>query len=235
MPFTFRTQTMDEGIFEQVFMQNEYELGNLSGKTVLDIGCHIGSFAAKAAQCGAERIVCFEPNPNNFELARANLKDLPQCTVKHSAVGRSDKIVPMVLDMSDNASNLGGSCTVTDYGEPVATISLDDAIAEYNPSIAKIDAEGAEYPVLYSSTLLTQLDAIFGEFHNCLGTQQMGLFCLDENTPEFLIDFKGRLNIRSLAHFLKSLGYRVLVDNIDAPIGHFWAAKDFSFFNLEPV
>lgn len=232
MSFKFRQGTMDEGIFREVFINNEYELGDLTGHTVLDIGCHIGSFAAKAIEAGASCVVCFEPNSQNFALAQENLSGFSNCIVNNKAVGRSDQDTPMVCAMSDNATNFGGSCTVTDHGVPVATMSLDSAIETYKPSMIKIDAEGAEYPALYTSSLLKSVDVIFGEFHNCLGTREMGLFCLDETTPKFLSDFKGRLNIRSLAQFLKALGYRVLVDNIDAPIGHFWAAKDFSAFNV---
>lgn len=235
MSFTVREGTFDAGIFQQVFHDNEYELDDLRGMTILDIGCHIGSFALKAAANGAYCVVSFEPNPSNFALAERNLEKLDGCAVNNMAVGRSDKPAAMKLDMSDNALNFGGSCTVTDHGQEVDTISLDILIEELSPQMIKIDAEGAEYPILYTSTRLAEVDTIFGEFHNALGTQSMGIFELDKNTPDFLADFKGRLNIRSLTDFLKEQGFRVLVDDLDANIGHFWASRTFQGLAIEPA
>lgn len=235
MEFTTRKGTLDAGIVGQVFEQNEYELASLNGAVVVDIGCHIGSFAAKAAAQGARRVVSFDPSPENFQLAQQNLASLDNCEVRNFAVGRSDKKEKMLLDMSDNPLNYGGSCTVTDHGTPVETISLDEVIDELHPKMIKIDAEGAEYPVLYTSSKLDQVETIFGEFHNALGTKAMGIFSLDEKTPNFLKEFKGRLNIRALSEFLKKKGFRVLIDNPDAPIGHFWASRTFQGLNVAPV
>lgn len=233
MNFSFRQNSMDETIFRQVFIENEYELASLEGRVVLDIGCHIGSFAAKAAQCGAGSVISFEPNKQNFLAAQANLSEISQCQVRNVAVGRSDIQAPMCIDESDNPHNHGGSCTVTDHGVEVETVSLDEMIKEFSPTMIKVDAEGAEYPALYTSSRLDQIETVFGEFHNALGTQSMGLFLLDDKTPKFLDDFKGKLNMRSLARFLKEQGFRVLVDNIDANIGHFWASRTFDGLNVE--
>ena len=234
MNFDVREGTIDAHIFHQVFKHNEYELGSLNGYVVVDIGCHIGSFAAKAVERGAKKVVSFEPNKANFDLASSNLSGMSMCEVRNLAVGRSDIDMPMLLDMSDDPTNFGGSCTVTDHGLPVATISLDAVIEELSPKMIKIDAEGAEYPALYTCTKLDEVETIFGEFHNALGTHAMGIFSLDERTPEFLQDFKGRLNMRALAEFLKGKGFRVLVDDIDAQIGHFWASKTFQGLTVAP-
>lgn len=234
MNFDVREGTMDAHIFYQVFKRNEYELDNLNGYVVVDIGCHIGSFAAKAVERGALKVVSFEPSKANFGIASSNLSGMSMCEVRNLAVGRSDIDTPMLLDMSDDPTNFGGSCTVTDHGSPVETVSLDAVIEELSPKMIKIDAEGAEYPVLYTCTRLDEVETIFGEFHNALGTQAMGIFSLDEQTPEFLQDFKGRLNMRALAEFLKEKGFRVLVDNIDAQIGHFWASKTFQGLTVAP-
>jgi FkbM family methyltransferase len=235
MTVNLREGTFDSEIFRQVYWQNEYELGDLTGETVLDIGAHIGSFAVKAAECGAKAVYSFEPHPENFSVASLNTADIAACEVRNVAVGRSDKEERMFLDMSDNPMNHGGSCTVTDFGQEVKTTSLNQLIEELKPSFIKIDAEGAEYPILYTCTKLDQVETIIGEFHNCLGTKNMGVFSLDENTPEFLSDFKGRLNIRCLIDFLKEQGFRVLVDNINGQIGHFWASRHFDSLNVTPA
>jgi FkbM family methyltransferase len=234
MEFAIRENSFDSSIFQQVFRQNEYELADLTDQIVLDIGAHIGSFSLKAAAQKAKAVYSFEPHPENFALAKSNLQNQETCHVRNVAVGRSDKAQAMKLDMSDNATNHGGSCTVTDFGEDVATVSLDSLIEELHPTFIKIDAEGAEYPALYTCTKLDQIDTIVGEFHNSLGTKNMGFFSLDEETPDFLKDFKGKLNMRSLAAYLKTQGFRVVVDNIDKQIGHFWASRLFDCLNVMP-
>lgn len=231
----FRDHSFDLIIYQQVFEENEYELGDLSDQIILDIGAHIGSFTLKAAAQKAKAVHAFEPHPDNFRMASKNTEEMPNCTVQNLAVGRSDKKQRMKLDASDNQFNHGGSCTVTDFGEDVATVSLDALIAELSPTFIKIDAEGAEYPVLYTCSMLDQVQTIVGEFHNALGTKSMGVFSLDEKTPDSLKDFKGRLNMRSLATYLKGHGFRVLVDRMDASIGHFWASRSFDCLNVAPA
>ena len=73
MNFHFRENTYDASIFDFVVRQNEYELGDLSGKRILDVGGHIGCFALKALRCNAEKVVSFEPSQENYELAASNL------------------------------------------------------------------------------------------------------------------------------------------------------------------
>ena len=86
-------------------------------------------------------------------------------------------------------------------------MSLDDAIDKWDANVIKIDAEGAEFPALYTCTKLDQIETIFGEFHNVVGTVGMGKILFDEETPEFLQDFKGRLSMVKLAEFLKEQGF----------------------------
>ncbi|HID27194.1 MAG TPA: FkbM family methyltransferase [Methanosarcinales archaeon] len=46
------------------------------GQTILDIGSHIGVFALKAAKIvgSSGRVLCFEPQPDNFELLLKNIE-----------------------------------------------------------------------------------------------------------------------------------------------------------------
>lgn len=237
MNFHFRENTYDASIFDFVVRQNEYELGDLSGKRILDVGGHIGCFALKALRCNAEKVVSFEPNQENYDLAVSNLKELgDKSEVVRAAVSRSDKQVEVRFEPSDDAVNSGGGCSVTGLGEIVPSISLDDAIEKYNANWLKIDAEGAEFPALYTCTKLDQIETIVGEFHNGVGTKGMGVFMFEENTPEFLADFKGRLTMVELAKFLKEEGFRVLYEyTAGEQLGLFWASRDFDCLLVEPA
>lgn len=237
MNFHFRENTYDASIFDFVVRQNEYELGDLSGKRILDVGGHIGCFALKALRCGAEKVVSFEPNEENYTLAASNLSGAgDKSEVVRAAVSRSDKEVEVRFEPSDNAANSGGGCSVTGLGEVVPSISLDEAIEQHNANWIKIDAEGAEFPALYTCTKLDQIETIVGEFHNGVGTEGMGVFMFEENTPEFLADFKGRLSMVQLAEFLKEQGFRVLYEyTAGEQLGLFWASKNFDCLLVEPA
>jgi len=123
--FKVRPNTYDASIFDYVCRQNEYELADLSGKRILDIGGHIGSFAVKAVAHGAEQVVSFEPDDGNYELLEFNIGPFENASCEHLAISRSDKDVEVRFDKSDDAVNSGGGCSVTDFGEVVPSMSLD--------------------------------------------------------------------------------------------------------------
>lgn len=232
----FRNNTYDASIFDFVCRQNEYELDDLSGKTILDIGGHIGCFALKAISLNVDKVVSFEPDQGNYDLAIFNLSEYDNAEVVRAAITRSDKEVEVRLDVSDDAANSGGGCSVTGLGEVVPSMSLDDAIDKWQPNFLKIDCEGGEFPALYTCTRLDQIDTIVGEFHNGVGTKGMGSFMFEDQTPEFLADFKGRLSMQKLAEFLKEQGFRVLYEyTAGEMLGLFWASRSFDSLLVEPA
>ena len=232
--FKFRHGTFDASIFNHVYEQNEYEIASLKGKRVLDIGGHIGSFALKAISRNVDHVVSFEPNQENYDLLFQNLMGFENSEIHRLAITRSDKPVEVRFEACDNPVNSGGGCSVTGLGEVVPSMSLDDAIDKWDANVIKIDAEGAEFPALYICTKLDQIETIFGEFHNAVGTVGMGKILFDEETPEFLQDFKGRLSMVKLAEFLKEQGFRVIYEHTGFDLGLFWASKSFDCLLVEP-
>jgi hypothetical protein len=60
----------------------------------------------------------------------------------------------------------GGMSTICDSGEAVESVSLDDLLQDTGPiRFLKIDCEGSEYEILYTSKLLHLVGEIAGEFH----------------------------------------------------------------------
>ena len=92
-----RPGTWDSIIVKQVLVDNEYGLpADMSGLTVLDIGAHIGSFAVACMRRYAKRVVCYEPDPENFVLLETNTRETtlerPDCKtdislVSHAVIG----------------------------------------------------------------------------------------------------------------------------------------------------
>src|ERR1051325_8028777 len=72
----FRSGTLDQAIFNGVFIFNEYDLPECfaPGDIVVDIGAHIGSFAEAVLSRGCQNIYCIEADSSNVEIAAVNLK-----------------------------------------------------------------------------------------------------------------------------------------------------------------
>ena len=102
--FKFRHGTYDASIFSHVFEQNEYEIASLKGKRLLDIGGHIGSFALKAVSHGADYVVSFEPNQENYDLLFHNVMGFENAEAHRLAITRSDKEVEVRFEAQRQSS-----------------------------------------------------------------------------------------------------------------------------------
>ena len=131
------------------------------GDTVLDIGAHIGWYAAGFLNAvGASgKVLAFEPRPDHF----ARLSNLAEnaardgYTLKPFNNGLSDNAGEIELHCGD--ANSGFNTIVGEFTRPGLTPSslsikverLDDVLAREDVdrvALAKIDVEGAEYGVL---------------------------------------------------------------------------------------
>jgi hypothetical protein len=74
-----------------------------------------------------------------------------------------EQAVLLELQIVDGNTSMG---LISDKGVEVECIKLDDILAQHEKvRILKIDVEGSEYPILYTSKLLNKIDVILGEFH----------------------------------------------------------------------
>jgi FkbM family methyltransferase len=155
MQIHHRPGTWDHAIFQQV-VGGEYGPQRFVGKTVLDIGAHIGAFSIMAATHGAQRVLAFEAGAQNFGLLQHNCAGLAQVRCEHAAVwSRRDADLPLLWRPCSQAENTGGG-TVLDcpniagldiaapVGEPVRRVAFDDVVAMLGTvDLLKIDAEGS--------------------------------------------------------------------------------------------
>jgi hypothetical protein len=78
--YLVREGTWDRLIFEEV-IAGEYGNLDFAGKTVVDIGAHIGAFSVLAALRGARRVLAFEASAENHALLVSNCEDFPMVSV----------------------------------------------------------------------------------------------------------------------------------------------------------
>ena len=228
--FFIRPETNDFHIFEAVVWQNEYGLPErLSGdEVVIDIGAHIGSFTYAALMHGAARVYAFEAHPINYVVALKNLERFGERAVcREFAVWRSDSTGEKLFnDPLANYSkpNTGGfSVVYNDFGLAVQTIALDEILLEASEGLSrpvhllKIDCEGAEYPILFTSKYLAIVKEICGEYHE---------IPKDIIPPRAKVKGIEEFNRYSLKKFLEAQGFAVELTQQGQADGIFHARRN---------
>lgn len=171
-----RPDTNDAVIYETVVTRNEYRVPEqlAPGSVVVDIGVHIGAFSYLALTRGAASVYGFEPEPSNFARARANLAGFGDRVHLHNrAVWRSDRPgAALHFWASSDRANTGGGTLIWDTDGPlVDAIPFDEIVETASEggrrriALVKIDCEGAEFPILLTSTRLSRIERIVGEYH----------------------------------------------------------------------
>ena len=220
-----RADSWDMTIFGNV-IGGEYGAIDVLGKTVVDIGAHIGSFSILAAMKGARRVLAYEAGADNFDLLVTNCGALPAVECHRAAVWRSDADgASLSWREASNPQNTGGGTVVecaTIAGEPtgggrrctVRTIPFDDIVERAGTvDLLKIDAEGSEYPILLTSGRLDRVDAIVGEYHEIAGLDERMAIA---GVPDWTID--------RLREHLDRQGFDVAVMR-KGPLGFFRAER----------
>jgi len=199
--------------FKEIFMDEGYLAGMgkkiLSDATIVDIGANAGYFTVFAlSKFTRASLFAYEPIPVNYaQLKRhrdlnrsSNIKCFPVAVAGHCGE------IKLSLDASDtfttSATILSNDASAPD-SVAVRSITLQD-VFDYNRiekcDLLKIDCEGAEYDILYSSSseVLKRVSQIAMEVHRGEGKDQ---------------------NIDALDSFLRRQGFATR----RRPVGKLWA------------
>jgi FkbM family methyltransferase len=152
------------------------------GGTFYDLGANIGMVTVPLAQDARVSCVCFEPDPGNFALLRANV--LLNCT--HGNVETINAAVAQEhgqLRFETSHYNCGDHHLSADGSLVVQAVRLDDYPPRAMPLAVKIDCQGAEPAIIKGGTqTLGKADLIVCEFWPW-GMRRMGL------SPDPILDF----------------------------------------------
>jgi len=206
-----------------VLAANEYLLGPSipSDAVVIDVGVNSGAFSYACLRRGAGKVVGFEPGPV-ARLARNNLVEFGlRSEVFGNVVWRSDVPDTEVSLSFHHAERHSGSLSAVLGQSPsdvkAQTVGLDTVLRRYDAvHILKLDCEGSEFPILYTSKELHRCEHILGEYHN-------------GGHPEAAGDIEGGWKpwtMDALKEHLESQGFEVYrVKPYSPQHGLFWARR----------
>jgi FkbM family methyltransferase len=157
---------------------------NLTGKTVYDVGAHIGILTLFFARAVGEtgQVISFEPNPETFAVLSKNIKLNELANIKAINSGLGEKKDTKLLVFGEAEGALGTLEPTLQNGlirnkrgikvktASVEVVSLDEYIRVNSlpdPDFVKIDVEGYEYNVLLGmqETIIRCKPSLFVEVH----------------------------------------------------------------------
>ena len=166
--------------------QKQYKGLDFEGKTVMDVGAHIGCFTDLALKNGAEHVWAYEPMEESYALLVMNTFGELALRIKTDFF--SDKEL-RELSLNDNATTY--NCALIGTNEPFVDFYLSkkypschthipvkgreqirvrarnfwERLYFHKPQILKIDVEGGEYDFIFLETIPDYVEQIAIELH----------------------------------------------------------------------
>lgn len=165
-----RPGTSDSFVVEEVFSGEYRKLNIKSNDVILDIGLNIGMFTLFALKHGASRLISFEADKENYELACKNIElneFQDKAELYNLAVVGTEPLTRMFS--LNNKKNKGAHSLIHKRGRnsvEVNCIKFSEIVEKYRPTIIKMDIEGGEYECLTNIDNYYQTREIILEFHH---------------------------------------------------------------------
>jgi FkbM family methyltransferase len=221
-PYSFRNRArlqigrgVDHVPIIEIFLREEY--GSVAGGAViLDLGANIGAFSIYAAMSARDvKVYAYEPTAEFYRLMQDNIRlnrldDVVTCF--NLAVGADTRVRELVLESNTFSFPTllpadDDRLTRTVRVQCTSLADILDSNALERVDLLKMDCEGAEYEILYSTPdpYLKRIREIRMEYHNLRAE---------------------RCNGAALGTFLRSRDYEVtMAGSAAATSGNLWARK----------
>lgn len=168
--FKIRENTSDEFVVREV-MSGEYrKLDITPNDIIVDFGLNIGIFTIYALKRGAKKVHSYEPDNENFSLAQYNIQKngYKDKVLLHNlaVIGNDDKERTFALN---GKKNKGAHSLLTKRGRShkvVDCVNINTVLKTVQPTIIKMDVEGAEYECIKAVDSFAGIKQFIFEFHH---------------------------------------------------------------------
>lgn len=193
---TLRSGVSDEWLFYQIFSKKQYHIKVEQCDTIVDLGANIGLSALYMGHLHPEaRVVCVEPDPENFHILKRNIGESPKAICINAAIGAAEGRANLAFSSKNEP---WATRTVLSEDGSVRVISLNKLITDYQIEridILKIDIEGAELDLFsknYEQWLsITNLIIIELHEHLAAGCGQQFFKAVEHAFGSYSVSVKG--------------------------------------------
>ena len=178
----YQNKLINRKIYIETQRRFKQALNDCSGMTSIDIGANIGKYTTQMAYFSGQ-VFAFEPDPLAFNFLQQNTKNLKNVKIYDCAAGTENTTVPIYrskkfhLNPELYTSSTSLYASSNHNSEDYLTVEQVDIIhfmenISTEIGVVKIDAEGAEVPILEgilkSKKLIKSIRFIFAEEHERL-------------------------------------------------------------------
>lgn len=163
-----RPGTADQVVYDEIFIQKEYNINVSEPLFIVDAGAHIGlSSVFFASKYPRATVIAIEPEPSNYKMLLMNAKNYTNIKSMNAALW-SQK-TKMCIQNPD-APTWSFRVIEDTCGNEIEAISITDVMSIFDVNridILKIDIEGSELQVLnYSDSWMDYIGALIIELHD---------------------------------------------------------------------
>jgi FkbM family methyltransferase len=154
----------------EVFEYGEYDILDVEGKDVVDIGAFVGDSAIYFALRGARKVIAVKPHPEAYREMVENIKlnNLENLVIPINA-GLSSREGSICIEDVDTYETLTSHYMSGECISQIPAITLNKLVREYGLTqtpILKIDCEGCEYEVILNDySTVRMFEEIVLEYH----------------------------------------------------------------------
>lgn len=171
-PIWIRPHTSDIDVFEQIFIDEAYDLPfTIPARLILDLGANVGYASVYFANRYPDaRIVAVEPERTNFQVLARNTEPYPNVITIEAAIW--PRAEQLAVDNSGPAWGFQVTANGTGGMPSVSGITIDDVLKQWGGGapvdLLKIDIEGAEKELFSapSDSWLARTRLIIIELHD---------------------------------------------------------------------
>lgn len=181
-----RPGTTDQDVYDDIFIEKEYDISLGDPKFIIDAGAHIG-LASVFFACRYPNaiIVAIEPEPSNFAVLQMNAKRFPN--IHPVQAGLWSRKTHLRIE-NDNVATWSFRVVESETGNGIPAVGVCDIMDDFKQSridVLKIDIEGSEREVLtHSAAWIDDVQTMIIELHDRFQpgcTEALALAVADHN------------------------------------------------------